>query len=193
MFMSHYFASASAVINHSLNPAQRLFCGGTQRNTAKRLYTSWHTVRGRSHWSQWQNAARNTYMRVYNCAKDHKMRLMQLFPLSLHSHGMRATHLFVWKVLQGCCQKTVQGNSFGTTGDAVPHWPRLDVCWPRLARNLTVEGCFARDWLAAGRFAGTASGRKGSIVFGSVLFSGRRGCVDQADDVLFSFTSATML
>ncbi len=36
---SHYSASASSFINHSLNPAQRLFCGGTQRNTAKRLYT----------------------------------------------------------------------------------------------------------------------------------------------------------
>ena len=36
---SHYFASVSAFINHSLNPAKRLFCGGTQRNTAKRLYT----------------------------------------------------------------------------------------------------------------------------------------------------------
>ena len=36
---SHYFASASAFISHSLNPAKRLFCGGTQRNTAKRLYT----------------------------------------------------------------------------------------------------------------------------------------------------------
>ena len=35
---SHYSASASAFINHSLNPAQRLFCGGTQRNTAKRLF-----------------------------------------------------------------------------------------------------------------------------------------------------------
>ena len=33
---SHYSASASSFINHSLNPAQRLFCGGTQRNTARR-------------------------------------------------------------------------------------------------------------------------------------------------------------
>ena len=37
---SHCFASASAFINHSLNPAKRLLCGGTQRNTAKRLYAS---------------------------------------------------------------------------------------------------------------------------------------------------------
>ena len=34
---SHYSASASAFINHSLNPAKRLVCGGTQRNRAKRL------------------------------------------------------------------------------------------------------------------------------------------------------------
>ena len=36
---SHYSASASSFNKHSLNSAQRLFCGGTQRNTAKRLYT----------------------------------------------------------------------------------------------------------------------------------------------------------
>jgi len=48
-------------------------------------------------------------MRVYNCARDHKMRLMQLFPLGLHSHGMRATHLFVRKVQQGYCKKKCAG------------------------------------------------------------------------------------
>ena len=32
----HYFPPESAFINHSLNPAKCLFCGGTQRNTAKR-------------------------------------------------------------------------------------------------------------------------------------------------------------
>ena len=36
---SHNFASSSAFINHLLNPAKRLLSGGTQRNTAKRLYT----------------------------------------------------------------------------------------------------------------------------------------------------------
>ena len=36
---SHYFVSSSAFINHSLNPAKRLLCGGTQRKTAKRLYS----------------------------------------------------------------------------------------------------------------------------------------------------------
>ena len=49
----------------------------------------------------------------------------------------------------------MQGDSFWTTKDAVPHWPRLDVCRLRLARNF---GCFVRDSLA-GRFAGPASGR----------------------------------
>ena len=52
----------------------------------------WHTVLGSSHWSQWGNAVRSTYTRVYNCAGDHRMRLMQLFPLSLHSNGMRPTY-----------------------------------------------------------------------------------------------------
>ena len=37
------------------------------------------------------------------------MRLMQLFPLGLHSHGMRATHLFVRTVLQGYCKKKCAG------------------------------------------------------------------------------------
>ena len=48
-------------------------------------------------------------MRVYNCARDHKMRLMQLFPLGLHSQGMRATHPFARKVLQGCCKNNCAG------------------------------------------------------------------------------------
>ena len=42
------------------------------------------------------------HIRGYITAMDHKMRLMQLFPLGLHSHGMTATHLFEQKVLQGC-------------------------------------------------------------------------------------------
>ena len=41
---SHYSASPSAFINHSLNPAKRLLCGGTQSNTAKRLYTGTQCV-----------------------------------------------------------------------------------------------------------------------------------------------------
>ena len=31
-------------INHSLNPAKRLLCGGTQRNTTKCLYTGTQLV-----------------------------------------------------------------------------------------------------------------------------------------------------
>ena len=122
-------------------------------------------------------------MRVYNCARDHKMRLVQLFPLGLHSHGMRATHLFVRKVLQRCCKNTVQGDSFCTTEDAVPHWPRLEACRPRLARNLN-----SRRFLCL-RFTGGKIRRPSlwskGMVSGSVLFSGRRGCIDQEDDVLF--------
>ena len=104
---SHYSASASAFINHSLNPAKRLLSGGTQRNTAKRLYNGTQyvvVVTGHSN-----KMLRSTYMRVYNCARDHKMRLMQLFPLGLHSHGMTATQLFEREVLQGCCKKNCAG------------------------------------------------------------------------------------
>ncbi len=122
-------------------------------------------------------------MRVYNCARDHKMRLMQLFPLGLHSHGMRATHLFARKVLQGCCKKNVQGDSFWTTEDDVPPWPRLDACRSRLARNLNNRR------LLCPRFTGGKIRRPSlwskRMVSGSVLFNGRGGCIDQEDDVLF--------
>ena len=37
------------------------------------------------------------------------MRVMQLFPLGLHSHGMRATHLFARQVLHGCCKNNCAG------------------------------------------------------------------------------------
>ena len=80
-------------MNHSLIPAKRLFCGGTQKNTAKRLYTGTQyvvLVTGHS-----DKMLPDAHMKVDNCARDHKMRLMQLFPLSLHSHAMRAAHLFV--------------------------------------------------------------------------------------------------
>ena len=80
-------------------------------------------------------------------------------------------------------QKTMQGDSFRTTSDAVPHWPRLDVCRPRLARNLNSRR------LLCSRFTGGKIHRPSlwskGMVSGSVLFSGRTGCVDQADDVLF--------
>ena len=108
-------------------------------------------------------------------------------PLGLHSHGMRATRLFVRKVLQGCWKKkkkkTVQGDSFWTTEDAVPHWPRLDVCRPRLARKLNSRR------LLCPRFTGGKIRRPSlwskRMVSGSVLFNGRGGCIDQEDDVLF--------
>ena len=170
-----------------MNPAKRLLAGGTQRNTAKRLHTGTQyvvVVSGHSN-----KILSKAHMKVYNCAWDHKMRLMQLFPLSLHSHCMRAAHLLVRKVLQGYWKNIqnnnniVQGDSFGTTGDAVPHWPRSDVCRPRLARNLNSRR------LHCSRFTGGKIRRPSlwskRMVSGSVLFSGRTGCVDQADDVLF--------
>ena len=71
--------------------------------------------------------------------------------------------------------KKVQGDSFGPTEDAVPHWPRLDVCRPRLARNLN-----SRRLLCL-RFTGGKIRRQSLwskvTVSGSVLFRGRRGCV----------------
>ena len=77
----------------------------------------------------------------------------------------------------------MQGDSFRTTDDAVPHWPRLDVCRPRLARNLNSRR------LLCWRFTGGKIRRpslwwKGTFS-GSVLFSGRRGCIDQ--QMMFSF------
>ena len=92
---SHYFASVPAFMNHSLNPAMRLLCGGTQRNTAKRLpYTGTrYVVIVTGHSDKMLSKARN-YMKVYNSARDHKMRLMQLFPLNLHSHEMRAIYIY---------------------------------------------------------------------------------------------------
>ena len=111
------------------------------------------------------------------------MRLMQLFPLGLHSHGMRATYLFVRKVLQGCCKQTVQADSFWTTEDAVPHWPRLDVCRPRLARNLNSRRLLCSRF-TGGKIRRPSLWSKG-MVSGSVLFSGRGGCIDQEDGVLF--------
>ena len=37
----HYFASASAFNNHSLNPAKRLFCGGTQQSVCTLAHSTW--------------------------------------------------------------------------------------------------------------------------------------------------------
>ncbi len=150
----------------------------------------WHTVLGSSHWSQWGNAVRSTYTRVYNCARDHRMRLMQLFPLSLHSNGMRPTYTPVrmksssWlqQKQQQQQQKNVQGDSFGTTEDAVPHWPRLDVCRPRRARNMNSRKLLCPRF-TGGKIRRPSLWSKGTVS-GSVLFSGRTGCVDQADDAV---------
>ena len=116
-----------------INTANRLLsmCWYTEEHNEASVY--WHIVRGRSHRSQWQNAVQSTHTKVYNRAKEHRMRLMQLFPLNLHSHG-NYTHVRM-KRSAGLLQRTVQCDSFGTVEDAVPHWPRSDVCRPRLARN----------------------------------------------------------
>ena len=77
----------------------------------------------------------------------------------------------------------MQADSFSTTEDSVPPWPRSDVCRPRLARNLNSRR------LLCSRFTGGNIHRPSlwskGMVSGSVLFCGRRGCIDQAGDVLF--------
>ena len=80
-------------------------------------------------------------------------------------------------------QKTMQGDSFRTTDDAVLHWPRLDVCRPRLPRNLNSRRLL-RSRFTGGKIRRPSLWPKG-IVSGFVLFSGQRGCIDQEDDVLF--------
>ena len=122
-------------------------------------------------------------MRVYNCARDHKMRLMQLLLL--------ACTLMVWglhtclyeKFSKVTAKRNVQGDSFWTTEDAVPHWPRLDVCRPRFARNMNSRRLLCSRF-TGGKIRRPSLWSKG-MVCGSVLFSGRRGCIDQEDDVLF--------
>ena len=77
----------------------------------------------------------------------------------------------------------MQGDSFWTTEDAVPPWPRLDVCRPRLARNLNSRRLLCPRF-TGGKIRRPSLWSKG-MVSGSVLFNGRRGCIDQEDDVLF--------
>ena len=122
-------------------------------------------------------------MRVHNCARYHKMRLIQLFPLGLHSRGMRAIYTpDCTKISARLLQNTGQGDSFRTTDDAVPRL-RLDVCRPRLARNLNSRRLLCSRF-TGGKIRRPSLWSKG-MVSGSVLFSGRTGCTDQEDDVLF--------
>ena len=118
------------------------------------------------------------------------MHLMQLFPLNFHSRCEDHTHVRTSSAR--LLQRTVQCDSFGTVEDAVPHWPRLDVCRPRLAKNLNSRRL--RCWKYIG---GKSSRRRPGLwskgtVSGSVLSSGRRGCTDR--QMMFSlFTAATLL
>ena len=106
---------------------------------------------------------------------------------------------------------TVLGISFGGTVEHVPHWPRLDVCRPRCEVERDVsgsvlfserkgcvgQGCLrfcAVQWAERLRWSGmspvlccSVSGKAALVrdVSGSVLFSDRKGCVGQADDVVF--------
>ena len=65
---SHYFASVPAFMNHSLYPAKRLLCGGTQRNTAKRLYTgTQYVVIVTGYSDKMLSEARNLYEGIQLC------------------------------------------------------------------------------------------------------------------------------
>ena len=153
-------------------------CGGTQRNTAKRLYTGTQyvvVVTGHS-----DKMLSKGYIRRYTTVQGNRIRLMQLLPLNLHSHGMKATHLFIWEVLQGNSAKTVQGDSFGAVEDAAPHWPRLDVCRPRRARNLNSRRLHC--WKYTG----------GNLIRRSSLWDSLRFCAVQWAWCSL-FTGATML
>ena len=111
------------------------------------------------------------------------MRLMQLFPLSSHTHGMRATHLkSSARLLQkkkrrkNCARRFLRHNR---------------RCCTTLAkvRRLQTQTCEELRRLLCPRFTGGKIRRPSlwskGMVSGSVLFSGRTGCVDQEDDVLF--------
>ena len=77
----------------------------------------------------------------------------------------------------------MQGDSFRTTEDTVPHWPKLNVCRPRLEKNLNSRRLLC--WrFTGGKIRRPSLWSKGTVS-GSVLFCGRIGCIDQADDVLF--------
>ena len=176
---SHYSASASSFINHSLNPAQRLFCGGTQRNTAKRLYTgTQYVVVVTGHINKMLSETHTwgyiTVQGITRCA------WCSCSPL--------ACTRMIWapvctKSSARLLQKIVQGDSFWTTEDAVPPWPRLDVCRPRLVRNLNSQRLLCLRF-PGGKIRQPSRWSKGTVS-GSVLFSGQRGCIDQEDDVLF--------
>ena len=103
------------------------------------------------------------------------MRLVQLFPLNMYSYGINSSARLL---------KTVQDDSFATVKDAVPHWPRLDVCRPRRARKLNSRRLHCWTY-TGGKIRRPALWSKGMPVSGSVLFRGLRGYVDQAGDVLF--------
>ena len=176
-----------------INPAKRLLSTWwyTEEHSEASVY--WHTVRGCSHRPQWQNAVQSTRTKVYNCAKEHRMRLMQLFPLNCRSHGMRLTHMFVWGVLQGhLLQRTVQCDSFGTVEDAVLHWPKLDVCRLGLARNLNSRRLRCWKYIGGGKIRRPSqSGRKGRSAGLCCPVGGKAALTRQ---MMFSlFTAATLL
>ena len=111
------------------------------------------------------------------------MRLMQLFPLGLHSHGMRATHLFARKVLQRCCKKKCAGRFLLDNRRCCTTLAKVRCLQTQTCEELEQSKVALPEihWRKIRRPSLWSKG----MVSGSVLFNGRRGCIDQEDDVLF--------
>ena len=167
---------SSVCIHQPLTESIKAFI--VHRGTAKRLYTGTQCKAVVTGHSDKNNAVQSTHTKVYNCAKEHRMRLMQLFPLNLHSHSMKATFTPV-RV------KSYARLLLGSVEDAVPHWPRLDVCRPRRGETWTLDGCFA----GGGNLIRRPGGRGATAGSKCRRFCAgqweKRLCCDQADDVLF--------
>ena len=108
---------------------------------------------------------------------------MQLFPLGLHSHGMRATHLFARKVLQGCCKINCAGRFLLDSRRCCTTLAKVRCLQTQTCEELEQSKVALPEihWRKIRRPSLWSKG----MVSGSVLFNGRRGCIDQEDDVLF--------
>ena len=170
---------------HWIQQSVYWICDGTQRNTAKRLYTGTQCVvvvtshsdkmLCKAHIWRCTTVQGNTRCVWCSCSPWACTRMVW----RLHSCSYEKFCKVAAK------KKIVQNDSFDTTDDAVPHWPSLDVCRPRRARNLNSRRLHCRKCIG-GKIRRPSLWSKGTVS-GSVLFSGRwpgRWC---------SFTTATTL
>jgi len=180
---------SSVCIHQPLTESSKAFI--VHRGTAKRLYTGTQCKAVVTGHSDKNNAVQSAHTKVYNCAKEHRMRLMQLFPLNLHSHSMKATYTPV-RV------KSSARLLLGSVEDAVPQWPRLDVCRPRRGETWTLDGCFAGGgnlirWpgepLPGRNAAGMVSGSAWSGGEEAALWSGRWCSLLSAATILWDTVS----